>query len=43
MSKLSLWLLLIFVLLFLVGLNSGEIATILNTGNTICLSCIGVG
>ncbi len=43
MSQLSLWLLLLFVLLFLVGLNSGEIATILNTGNTICLSCIGVG
>lgn len=43
MPKISLWLLIIFVLLLLLGLNSGEVASILNSGTSICLSCIGVG
>lgn len=43
MAKISLWLLLFFILLFLWGANNGELATIMNTGSTICLSCIGVG
>lgn len=43
MPKISLWLLLLFLLLFLWGANNGELTTIMNTGNTICLSCIGVG
>ncbi len=43
MPKRSLWLLILFVLLLLLGLNSGEVASILNSGTSICLSCIGVG
>ncbi|MDD3579573.1 MAG: CD1871A family CXXC motif-containing protein [Desulfobacca sp.] len=37
------WLLIFFTLLFIVGLNSGEVQILLNTGVTICLSCIGIG
>ena len=33
----------IFTLLFILGINSGELNFLLNLGNTICLSCIGVG
>jgi len=43
MPKRSLWLLILFILLLLLGLNSGEVASILNSGTSICLSCIGVG
>ncbi len=43
MPKLTLWLLILFVGLLLLGINSGEIANILNSGTSICLSCIGVG
>lgn len=39
----SIWLLIFFALLFILGLNSGEVTVLLNTGITICLSCIGVG
>jgi|GEM_PF-5691474 len=43
MPKVSLWLLILFVALLLFGLNSGEVADILNSGTSICLSCIGLG
>ncbi|MGP8049977.1 MAG: hypothetical protein ACLPYB_05140 [Desulfobaccales bacterium] len=43
MPKKAVWLIIIFTLLFIWGLNSGEPAFLNNTGNTICLSCIGVG
>lgn len=43
MPKLTFWLLLFFILLFLWGFNNGELTAILNNGSTICLSCIGVG
>lgn len=43
MPKLSIWLLILFVVLLIVGINTGEITTILNSGTSICLSCIGVG
>ncbi|AEB09829.1 hypothetical protein Desac_1998 [Desulfobacca acetoxidans DSM 11109] len=43
MLKISLWLLILCLVLFLWGINSGEIASILNSGTNICLSCIGVG
>jgi hypothetical protein len=43
MPKLTIWLLILFVCLLIVGLNTGEIANILNSGTSICLSCIGVG
>ncbi len=36
-------LLILFSLLFLIGLNTGELDTLYNLGRTICLSCIGVG
>ncbi|MFP3867113.1 MAG: CD1871A family CXXC motif-containing protein [Desulfobacteraceae bacterium] len=39
----AIWLLIFFALLFILGLNSGEVKTLLNTGITICLSCIGIG
>ena len=43
MSKKAIWLIIIFTLLFLWGVNSGDLEYLLNLGNTICLSCIGVG
>jgi hypothetical protein len=36
-------LIIFFSLLFLIGVNNGEINFLLNLGKTICLSCIGVG
>jgi hypothetical protein len=43
MSKKALWLIIFFTLLFLLGVNTGDLEYLLNLGNTICLSCIGVG
>ncbi|MFZ2087921.1 MAG: hypothetical protein WAU47_05045 [Desulfobaccales bacterium] len=36
-------LIIFFSLLFLIGLNIGELDFLFNVGKTICLSCIGVG
>jgi hypothetical protein len=36
-------LIIFFSLLFLIGVNIGEINFLLGLGKTICLSCIGVG
>jgi hypothetical protein len=36
-------LIIFFAVLFLIGVNIGEIGFLLNLGKTICLSCIGVG
>jgi hypothetical protein len=36
-------LIILFSLLFLIGINTGELDFLLNLGKTICLSCIGVG
>ena len=43
MPKVTIWLLILFIGLLIFGLNTGEIANILNSGTSICLSCIGVG
>lgn len=43
MSRTAIWLLILFTLLFLVGVNRGELEYLMNLGNTICLACIGVG
>lgn len=43
MPKLTLWVLIVCIILFILGLNTGEIVNILNSGTSICLSCIGVG
>jgi len=43
MPKKAVWLVIIFTLLFILGINIGELNFLLNLGNTICLSCIGVG
>jgi hypothetical protein len=43
MPKKVLWLIIIFTILFIIGVNSGEVGFLNNLGNTICLSCIGVG
>jgi hypothetical protein len=43
MSKKALWLLIFFTLLFLLGVNTGDLDYLMNLGNTICLACIGVG
>ncbi len=43
MSKLSIWLLILFICLLILGVNTGEIVNIMNSGTSICLSCIGVG
>ena len=39
----AIFLIIFFSLLFLIGVNSGDVAFVLNLGKTICLSCIGVG
>jgi hypothetical protein len=43
MPKIVIWLLIIFALLFVLGVNAQEIKAVLDLGSTICLSCIGVG
>jgi hypothetical protein len=43
MPKKALWLIIIFTLLFILGINTGDLDYLLNLGSTICLSCIGVG
>jgi hypothetical protein len=43
MPKFSIGLLILFICLLILGLNIGEVANILNSGTSICLSCIGVG
>ena len=42
MPKKALWLIILFTLLFILGINTGDLEYLLNLGNTICLSCIGV-
>ena len=42
-SRLPLALLLGFLVLFVVGLNSGEVGAVFEKAATICLSCIGIG
>ncbi len=43
MPKRAIWLIILFTLLFLLGVNTGDLEFLNNLGNTICLSCIGVG
>jgi len=43
MSRKAIWLLILFTLLFLIGVNTGDLEYLMNLGNTICLACIGVG
>jgi hypothetical protein len=43
MPRRAIVLIIIFSLLFLIGVNSGDIDYLMNLGNTICLACIGVG
>jgi hypothetical protein len=43
MPKKILWLIVLFTVLFVIGVNSGDLIYLLNLGSTICLSCIGVG
>ena len=43
MPKTAVWLIIIFTLLFILGINTVDLEYLLNLGNTICLSCIGVG
>jgi len=43
MPKKAAWLITISTLLFILGINSGELNFLLNLVNTFCLSCIGVG
>jgi hypothetical protein len=43
MPRKAIILLIIFSILFLIGVNTGDIEYLMNLGNTICLACIGVG
>jgi hypothetical protein len=43
MPKKAVWLIIFFTLLFILGINTGDLGYLLNLGSTICLSCIGVG
>jgi hypothetical protein len=43
MPKQFLLLIILFTALFIIGVNIGDLAYLLNVGTTICLSCIGVG
>ena len=43
MPRKAIVLIIIFSILFLIGVNTGDIEYLMNLGNTICLACIGVG
>jgi len=43
MPTTAIWLVIIFTVLFILGINTGDLEYLMNLGNTICLSCIGVG
>ncbi len=43
MPKKAFLLIILFTLFFLLGVNTGDLEFLNNLGNTICLSCIGVG
>jgi hypothetical protein len=43
MLKKILWFSVLFTVLFMIGVNSGDLTYLLNLGNTVYLSCIGVG
>ncbi|MFA4901440.1 MAG: hypothetical protein WC600_01715 [Desulfobaccales bacterium] len=43
MPKQFLLLIIFFTVLFIIGVNTGDLTYLLNLGATICLSCIGVG
>ncbi len=43
MPRKAILLIILFTLLFILGINTGDLEYLLNLGNTICLSCIGVG
>jgi hypothetical protein len=43
MPKKAFWLFILFTVLFIIGVNTGELSYLLNMGSTICLACIGVG
>ena len=43
MPKKAICLVIIFTALFILGINTGDLDYLMNLGNTICLSCIGVG
>ncbi len=43
MPRSTLYLLILFTLLFIWGVNIGEISSLLSNATAICLSCIGVG
>lgn len=43
MPRKAIMLIIFFALLFLIGVNTGDIEYLMNLGNTICLACIGVG
>ena len=37
------WILLLFVVLFVLGINLGEVPVVLEKAVNLCLSCIGIG
>jgi len=43
MPRKAIALIIFFLLLFLLGVNTGDIEYLMNLGSTICLACIGVG
>ena len=43
MAQKAFWLFMLFTVLFITGVNTGELNFLLNLGSTICLACIGVG
>jgi hypothetical protein len=43
MPKKAIWLIILFTICFLLGVNLGDLEFLMNLGNTMCLSCIGVG
>lgn len=43
MPRKALWLIIFFTVLFILGMNTGDLEYVMKLGSTICLSCIGVG
>jgi hypothetical protein len=41
--KLPFFLIVVFLALFLIGINTGDVPVVLEKATRICLSCIGIG
>ena len=43
MPKKIMWLIIVCTMLFIIGVNNGDLTYLMNLGSAICLACVGVG